>query len=371
MAQGITTYTKTFNHITEVFITAVPAAFSTEDSAALARNLYEHILDVMRSYQARLFQERIFTSTDVNDILAARQTALGSDIDGVLPSVMQCDSGATPGLRGIQIHAIAGASVDTAGLSGQPPLGRIVKTDDCHYLGLSAVMPLDLTAGPYDQGASIFDQAQAILSQYGSDFYNVPRTWLWLRNVLDWYDDLNRARNTFFTQAGLLGGTESSPMPASTGIGLGPGNSNALCSMDLTATLNGQTITYAQAGGKQKSAYEYGSAFSRASQILTPAGVTTFISGTASIDKAGRTTNIGHAEAQIRDTITNVIAVLGDMGCGEADVVQVMAYCKTPDVLNVFNAMLGKPDWPWITMICDVCRDDLLFEIEALAIQSR
>jgi len=46
----------------------------------------------------------------------------------------------------------------------------------------------------------------------------------------------------------------------------------------------------------------------------------------------------------------------------------VMAYCKTPEVEKIFNELKTALDWPWVTMICDVCRDDLLFEIEAAAI---
>ena len=156
-------------------------------------------------------------------------------------------------------------------------------------------------------------------------------------------------------------------MPASTGIGLGPAN-EASCSMDLTAVLEPKgSIKYLQAGGKQQSAFEYGSAFSRASQAITPAGQTVFISGTASIDACGATTNIGDASAQIKATIENVRAVLKDMDCTDDEVVQVVAYCKTTEVEKAFNSLKDKYNWPWVTVICDICRSDLLFEIEAAA----
>ena len=59
------------------------------------------------------------------------------------------------------------------------------------------------------------------------------------------------------------------------------------------------------------------------------------------------------------------------MACGDEDVIQVVAYCKTTDVEDIFKALDDKPSWPWVTVICDVCRDDLLFEIEAAAIPKR
>jgi len=47
--------------------------------------------------------------------------------------------------------------------------------------------------------------------------------------------------------------------------------------------------------------------------------------------------------------------------------VHVIAYCKTPEVEKVFESTRKALNWPWITAICDVCRHDLLFEIEATA----
>jgi enamine deaminase RidA (YjgF/YER057c/UK114 family) len=98
-----------------------------------------------------------------------------------------------------------------------------------------------------------------------------------------------------------------------------------------------------------------------------PAGPAVFVSGTASIGADGATTHIGDSEAQIHATIENVLAVLSEMQCGKEDIVQVIAYCKTIEVEKVFNAIKDKLDWPWLTVICDICRDDLLFEIEATA----
>ena len=112
---------------------------------------------------------------------------------------------------------------------------------------------------------------------------------------------------------------------------------------------------------------EYGSAFSRASKAVTPAGHTVFISGTASIDTEGRTTHIGDAECQIKTTIENVRAVLKDMDCTDEDVVHIIAYCKTAEVEKIFETYKKALNWPWITAICDICRHDLLFEIEATA----
>ena len=142
--------------------------------------------------------------------------------------------------------------------------------------------------------------------------------------------------------------------------------------MDLAAVLEPKdSIEYFSAGGKQQCAFEYGSAFSRACRAPTPAGETVFISGTASIDAAGATTNIDDPAGQINTTIENVQAVLRDTNCRTEDVVQVVAYCKTTEIEKVFNTIKQNLDWPWLTVICDICRPDLLFEIEAAAISNK
>ena len=139
--------------------------------------------------------------------------------------------------------------------------------------------------------------------------------------------------------------------------------------MDLVAVLEPGKIEYLQAGGKQQSAFEYGSAFSRAAKASTPAGQTVYVSGTASINASGTTTNLDDAVAQIKDTLVNVQAVLRDMNCSNEDVVQAMAYFKTPQVEKEFYALRDSmPDWPFVPMVCDVCRDNLLFEIELCAV---
>jgi len=95
-----------------------------------------------------------------------------------------------------------------------------------------------------------------------------------------------------------------------------------------------------------------------------------YISGTASIDAEGNTTHIGNAPKQIEATIDNVRAVMEQMHCPEDKLVQVIAYCKDWDVERVFNSYKKQMQWPWVTVICDICRDDLLFEIEAAAVAS-
>ncbi len=141
--------------------------------------------------------------------------------------------------------------------------------------------------------------------------------------------------------------------------------------MDLVAILSPLApIQYFQSAGKQRSALEYGSAFSRATLAPTPASEIVYISGTAAIDEKGATTHLNDAAGQIKDTIDNVKTIMSQTACPKSQVVQAIAYCKDILVEQAFNQIKHELPWPWITVVCDICRDDLLFEIEAAVLSS-
>jgi enamine deaminase RidA (YjgF/YER057c/UK114 family) len=349
----------------ELFISASPSPAA--QPRYQAQEVFRAIREILTSHNAVVLQERAFGTADALDaVKKVRKKYYGGLDDGVEPAWLKVPACANGKLSGVQVHAVAGLdSVEVLAYEGKP-CGRIVRKNGREYLALSGVRAPE-AGSAVNQARRMLEKSETVLKQAGVDLLAVPRTWMWLGDILKWYSDFNHVRNTFFTERGMLGKGVLTRMPASTGIGIGPDN-GAICAMDLTAIIKPrESLTYIDEGGNQKSAYEYGSAFSRASQVASPAGRTVFVSGTASIDSAGNTTNIDDAEAQIRDTIANVRAVLTQMKCADRDVVQSLIYCKTPAVEKVFYEKFSDLPWPKVTMIADVCRDDLLFEIEATA----
>ena len=326
--------------------------------------MFSGIKDVLNSEHASILQEWIFTVEEALDIVSsARRKAYGKVDDGVAPSFLVGGKGRCGILSGVQVHAvICPDRPEVLKLDGKP-CGRIVKMPSRTYVTLSAI-PFGKSA---QQARTMLEKAESVLKQLGNDFTCVPRTWMWLGDILSWYGEFNKVRNQFFTERGLIGKGSRQLMPASTGIGLSLGGGGQ-CGMDLTAVLEPtDSIEFLASIGRQQCALDYGSAFSRASCAASPAGRTVFVSGTASIDAKGATTHVGDAGGQIEATIENVRAVLRDMNCADTDVVQVVAYCKTTEVEDIFEKLKSRLDWPWLTVICDICRDDLLFEIEAMA----
>ena len=350
---------------TEFYISVTPGPKAPVQDQA--QEIFSSISDVLRSEKANILQERLIgTQAAMEPLCRARLSAYGDLDDGVAPAMLVGKEGLSGPIAGVQVHAVRSKARPEVIALGDDLCGRILRVPGRAYLTLSGISDLQ-AKDPAGQAKAMMQKVEAALRKLGADFLSVPRTWMWLKDILDWYDDFNAVRTNFFVEWGLLGAGTRQTMPASTGIGLGPANGGH-CAMDLMAVLEPTDCTqYLLTTGKQHSAFEYGSAFSRAARSVMPAGDTVWVSGTASIDADGATIHVDDAPGQIDATIEAVRAVLSEMQTDEKDLVQVIAYCKTPDVEEAFAATRKALNWPWITTICDVCRHDLLFEIEATA----
>lgn len=358
---------------TELYITAsVTPNVALKKSVRLrpdeqAKELFSGIRQVLESEQAHILQERIFGADDAFQIAqAVRANAYGSYDDGVEPAWLSVPEGINGQIAGVQIHALNSKESPKILRSGPTPCGRLIHVSDSDYFTISCIQAPEAKRAT-EQARGMLEKAEVILKQAGTDMHSVARTWMWLGDILSWYDNFNETRNRFFTERGLIGNDAANRMPASTGIGIRPRN-GTICGMDLVAVAGPNKIIYYDAGGNQNSPFKYGSAFSRACCVETPAGMTLFVSGTASIDMNGKTTNIEDVPRQIEASINNIRAVLHEMQCDDNDVVQATAYCKTAEIEKFFCSEYNTLAWPTLTAIADICRDDLLFEIEATAI---
>jgi len=365
MAVKLDTRTVESTVASEIYISATPGeGASLQDQA---NELFTGIRHILSSKKAHILQERIFATKKVVEIISRTRSKAYADFDdGVVPSLLIGKQGSSGPFAGVQVHAISSdIKPQVINLNGTLR-GRILRLPGRNLVTLSGISAPQFTSAT-EQARACLEKAQSALKQFGADFLSVARTWVWLSDILSWYDDFNQVRNKFFTERGLIGKGSRQMMPASTGIGLSSADGSK-CAMDLIAVLQPQgSPQFLPAVGKQQCALEYGSAFSRASRAITPAGETVFVSGTASIDAGGATTHIADPSGQINTTIENVRAVLTDTHCRDEDVVQAVAYCKTTEVEEIFNTLKADLPWPLVTTICDVCRPELLFEMEATA----
>jgi enamine deaminase RidA (YjgF/YER057c/UK114 family) len=349
-----------------VFVTATPA--QARPAAEQAATLLAEVAEVLKREGAWPVQERFFgTEPAVRAAAEAHATAYGDLADGVPPELLTVPEGPNGALSAVQVHAIQTDEQPAVLADNDRPCGRMLNLGNVAYVVLSGLTAPEAGSNT-DQARTLFERASHLLRRVGGSMESVIRTWLWLGDILAWYDAFNTVRNQFFKEAGLIDGSGRTRLPASTGIGVGPAG-DAVCALDVVALIGPKaSLSYYHAAGMQESAYEYGSAFSRVAKAATPGGTSVYVSGTAAIDEAGLTRHVGDAAAQIDMTLANVRAALKDMECSDADVVHAIAYSKTPEIQALFDREYAPAlGWPCVSVLSDVCRDDLLFELEATA----
>ncbi len=336
---------------------------------AQAEVLFTVIAQALREAGARPLQERVFgCESSLPQAARVRAAVYGDLDDGLGPDLLAVPEGPLGPLAGVQVHAVRTEEAPAVLTEQDAPCGRLVRTERGGYVALSGLTAPG-AGGREAQAGAVFERGANLLRRVGASMQSVARTWLWLGDILSWYDAFNAVRTDFFKRCGLIDEQgRRAQLPASTGIGVGPAG-EATCALDAVALIGqGADVSYHHAAGMQQCAYEYGSAFSRVARATTPGGTTVYVSGTAAIDEAGATQRLGDARGQIAMTLDNVRACLRDMDCADADVVHAIGYSKTPEVQAVFeNEFTAATDWPCISVIGDVCRDDLLFEVEATA----
>jgi enamine deaminase RidA (YjgF/YER057c/UK114 family) len=126
-------------------------------------------------------------------------------------------------------------------------------------------------------------------------------------------------------------------------------------------------------------AYDYArpSSFTRGLRVDLGDRALLLISGTASIDDAGRTRHVGDFRAQLWRTYRNLTALLAAEDATWHDVVRTTCYLRDierdykdfNEIRTAFFTWLALDPLPASTGIqARLCREDLLIEIEAMAI---
>ena len=341
---------------------------------------YETLLETLASRGAVVLQERIFGRAEAaRCVLETRQeiwrrrsappTASPTFVEGV--PLGSAD------LAGI--HVIAASGADGQGRllvhDGQV-CGRVITTQTAEFLALSDAGRLVRgRALPRDsETREVLRAVEDVLADEGWTFGDVGRTWFYLREILDWYGPFNRVRNEEFRRMGLLGGAGAlqGRIPASTGIE-GRNVLGGWCTLDLLAArpANGGAFEMRRlANVRQSEATEYGSSFARGVALTTGGFRYVFVSGTASIDDHGGSVHEGDFEAQTRRTFETVEALLDGAGAASRHVRQATAFVKHPRDARAYERVAERAGLPVppVAMVADVCRAELLFELDATAV---
>jgi enamine deaminase RidA (YjgF/YER057c/UK114 family) len=277
------------------------------------------------------------------------------------------DTSSAQEIAGMHIHAISGVPVETI-YYNDSPLGRVFADQFARYCILGNVHPDNLSSSQEEQARQTFENMERGLKLAGMGMENIVRTWFFNKDILDWYKEFNSVRTMFYKEKGIFDGL----LPASTGIGGDNPAHAALIAGAIAMQAKEDNLKVEEVPSPlQCPAYDYGSSFSRAIRVFMPDHCRVFISGTASIGLDGKTVHADNLDAQIVLTLEVVEGILKSLGMSYSGVTRANAYFKhTRDVpgLRKYCEKYGLPAARVVAAHSDICRDELLFEIEVDAI---
>ncbi|MGO9614504.1 MAG: RidA family protein [Dissulfurispiraceae bacterium] len=361
----------------------VSSVRSPADAARAAGETYMRIAEALRENGLEVVQERIFGSLSVDaSVMAARDRALRACgiASGNPVTYIEGNPPWGEGFAGTIIHAVSSSSPNDVWtiMDGKHPCGRGWKRGLVTYLVLQNINGMD--GSPNGNGTRhvqvrhMLDRAERILRENGASYREVVRTWFYLSNILDWYAAFNKVRNEKYGEFGIMPGPGDRDLllPASTGI-RGETSSGTAATMDLMAIIGESGIRPAVTqltNVAQLDAFRYGSAFSRGTLIKEPDVSLIEISGTASIDQRGKSQFINDIRGQINSTLERIETLIGSEGGCLKDIAAATIFVKRPEYVEIFREMAterGLEEFPAVCVVADVCREELLFEIDAEA----
>jgi len=410
-------------HLTEeegrAFIVAsIKSPADTREAASLS---YTQIAEVLSERGMAILHERIFGSLSVErDVMSARTQAFTSF--GISPdSPITYVEGNPPwgkGFAGVIIHAVKADAIWTV-IDRGVPCGCGWKLNGETHLVLQNIQafnskPSDHTSKAH-QARLMLENSERILRENGASYRDVVRTWFYLSDILGWYAAFNKVRNKKYGEFGIMPGSGNRELllPASTGIE-GNFSTGAACAMDLIAVIGNNEdgrnthlnthLTISSRQGRdndhpspvvgegkgegehlittrpsikrltnpsQVDAFRYGSAFARGSVIKNGSTDIIEVSGTAAIDEHGVSLYPGDIRAQIDSTFHKVQHLLAQEDAGLENICAATVFVKKQEFAEIVYEMAaarGLEDFPCVCIVADVCREELLFEIDAEAV---
>lgn len=291
-----------------------------------------------------------------------------------------------------------GLSVDVYSLEGASNVEILEKNGVCYglidgeserLLFVEGIPASDFANSVRQQSDEVFVKLDAILSAYDFEVDDIVRQWNYIGNIVAYrdgkqnYQEFNDARSVYYGK-----GSWQKGYPAATGIGAsGEGiivggiafkrvDNGGIHPIDnplqIAAHIYSKSVLIDDSDNAVKSTPK----FERAKLIETANGACCFVSGTAAI-RGEASMDASSAKLQTIMTIENIEHLVSKenlvkYGCKPYDLkyVQLQVFIKNEEDYEEVRAVVEQayPNMAVVYSIADVCRSELLVEIEGILI---
>ena len=252
--------------------------------------------------------------------------------------------------------------------SGNEIIGLLIRDKQTEQIFVFGLSPKNIHEPAPVQAKTTFSLMKKVLEENDFHFTDIVRTWFYNKDILSWYSDFNEIRTNFYSDNNIF----KNVLPASTGIGAeNIYNAAISCGFHAVKKRNGEKSAVIVESPLQDSAEKYKSSFSRAVEVNLCDYKKLYISGTASINKEGKTIHVGNCAKQIEETMRVVDAILKSKNISWGNISRAIAYFRNYKDIYLFNEFIKENNifpFPHIAVQATICRENLLFEIEVDAI---
>ncbi|HYM02242.1 MAG TPA: Rid family hydrolase [Stellaceae bacterium] len=314
---------------------------------------------------------RVFMSDAMNQAAVLRDSALyrGEADDPVAVSLIQQAPLAGAKLALLAYHVESAAPVAKRRLS---PHHVLVERNGRRHLWTTGLCAGECgaDASPSVQTRAIFGDLIGALDGAGATLRDhCVRTWIYLKDVDVFYQGMVESRGAIFAEQGM---TRDTHYIASTGIEGACAHRYDLVTMDAYSHLDleARQVSYLNDFERLCATKDYNVHFERGTRIAYADRAHHFLSGTASIDKAGQIVHPGDVLRQLDHALANAAALLRAGAADLADLMHLVVYLRDPTDHPRVAAYLAErfPDLPTIIVQGAVCRPQWLIEVEGIAI---
>ena len=342
----------------------------TEQVACLERRYDETRQELSLPAGSAVFR-RLFVSDAMNQAPLLRHSRLTADQDGspVALSLIQQPPLSRTKLSLLAYHVSGAPNLSKRRLT---PRHVVVEKNDLAHLWTTGLCPTsdDRLVPATQQTRQMFDTLINALDGLGGTLRNnCVRTWIYVKDVDVFYNDMVTSRRELFLEQGLSAETH---FIASTGIEGACAHRFDIVTMDAYSILGlaPQQVSYLNDFDHLCPTKDYNVTFERGTRIAYADRAHLFISGTASIDSAGQVVYLGNVLRQFDRALDNVEALLRAGSAGLSELMHLIVYLRDPTDHPRIKAALSErlPGVPAIIVQGPVCRPEWLVEVEGMAI---